>query len=66
MRGAELLAWGDGRRLIARERDPDVAAYRPRPVPVTLGSDETVPLSGFQEETATFPEQTWRPVFARR
>ncbi len=38
VRGAELLAWVDDKRLIAWERDPHEELYRPRLVLVTIGS----------------------------
>ncbi|MEU6543558.1 WD40 repeat domain-containing protein [Streptomyces sp. NPDC046859] len=67
VRGAELLAWADGKRLIAWERVTGLdEPYRPRLVLVTLGSDEVVPLSGVREPDKDIQRQNWEPVFARR
>ncbi|MET9735796.1 WD40 repeat domain-containing protein [Streptomyces sp. NPDC006458] len=67
VRGAQLLAWADDRRLIAWERVTGLdEPYRPRLVLVTIGSDETVPLSGVSEQGRYPFEDTWTPVFARR
>ncbi|WP_405909283.1 MULTISPECIES: WD40 repeat domain-containing protein [unclassified Streptomyces] len=66
VRGATLLAWVDGRRLIAWERTAGSEAYRPRLVLVTIGSDKVVPLSGAREQTADPSRQEWVPVFAER
>ncbi|MER7937688.1 MULTISPECIES: hypothetical protein [unclassified Streptomyces] len=66
VRGAELLAWADDRRLIAWERAGGLdEPYRPRLVLVTIGTDGTVPLSGAQKETYAGID-AWQPVFARR
>ncbi|MGW2524944.1 WD40 repeat domain-containing protein [Streptomyces sp. NPDC001617] len=66
VRGAELLAWADDRRLIAWERVTGLdEPYRGRLVVVTIGSEKVVPLSGVREEE--YDEgQAWQPVFARR
>jgi hypothetical protein len=66
VRGAELLAWADDKRLIAWERTPGQEAYRPRLVLVTIGSDKVVPLSGVREPDKTPDVQGWQPVFAER
>ncbi|MEV6837443.1 WD40 repeat domain-containing protein [Streptomyces sp. NPDC051133] len=66
VRGSHLLAWADDKRLIAWERDPDVARYRPRLVLVTIGSGKVVPLSGFQEPNDGYGARDWQPVFADR
>ncbi|MFF7974746.1 WD40 repeat domain-containing protein [Streptomyces sp. NPDC007905] len=66
VRGAELAAWADNKRLIAWERMPGVKEYRPRLVLVTLGSEHVVPLSGFSEVNKFDSPQTWQPVFAER
>ncbi|MEV6484314.1 WD40 repeat domain-containing protein [Streptomyces sp. NPDC051576] len=65
VRGAELLAWADDRRLIAWERTTSLEEpYRARLVLVTIGSDRIVPLSGVREDE--YDEgQAWQPVFAR-
>ncbi|MBT2410023.1 WD40 repeat domain-containing protein [Streptomyces sp. ISL-12] len=66
VRGATLLAWADDRRLIAWERAPGVAEYRPRLVLVTLGSDEVTQLSGTRVPDDDFDRQEWEPVFVTR
>lgn len=66
VRGAELLAWVDDRRLIAWERAPGSEEYRPRLVLVTLGSEKVVPLSGVREPDEDFHTVEWVPVFAER
>ncbi|MGW2422464.1 WD40 repeat domain-containing protein [Streptomyces sp. NPDC001709] len=66
VRGAQLLAWADGRRLIAWEGDPETEPYRLRLVLVTIGSAEVVPLSGYREEPVGDERQGWEPVFADR
>ncbi|MER7490056.1 WD40 repeat domain-containing protein [Streptomyces sp. NPDC126497] len=66
VRGAELLAWADDRRLIAWERAPGSQEYKPRLVLVTLGSEKVVPLSGVREPGDTFETVEWEPVFAER
>ncbi|MFE0508636.1 hypothetical protein [Streptomyces sp. NPDC058964] len=66
VRGAELFAWADDRRLIAWERATGLdEAYRPRLVLVTIGSDKTVPLSGVRDP-APWDEKNWTPVLAER
>jgi hypothetical protein len=67
VRGAELLAWVDEKRLIAWERVTSLEElYRPRLVLVTIGSDKVVPLSGVREPDKNLDRQGWEPVFARR
>ncbi|MFF7750123.1 WD40 repeat domain-containing protein [Streptomyces sp. NPDC007971] len=66
VRGAELLAWADDKRLIAWERDPHAELYRPRLVLVTIGSTKVVPLSGYQNWDEDHPSGYWQPVFAER
>ncbi|WP_330457088.1 WD40 repeat domain-containing protein [Streptomyces sp. NBC_00820] len=65
VRGAELLAWVDDRRLLAWERMPGSGLYRPRLVLVTIGSGKVVPLSGPAPFSLT-GEEGWVPVFAER
>ncbi|MFE3162324.1 WD40 repeat domain-containing protein [Streptomyces sp. NPDC059224] len=66
VRGGNLLAWADDRRLIAWERASGLdEPYRARLVLVTIGSDRTVPLSGVQKEMYD-DLKAWQPVFARR
>jgi hypothetical protein len=65
IRGAQLLAWADDRRLVAWERVTTLdEPYRARLVLVTLGSDRVVPLSGARDDH--YDQQEWEPVFARR
>jgi hypothetical protein len=64
VRGAQLLAWVDDRRLIAWERDPDMAEYRDRLVLVTVGRKDVVPLSGYRKPNAEYHQEDWHPVFA--
>ncbi|MFD3589023.1 WD40 repeat domain-containing protein [Streptomyces sp. NPDC058683] len=66
VRGGQLLAWADDRRLIAWERVTGLdEPYRGRLVLVTIGSDKIVPLSGVEKEL--YDElKAWQPVFARR
>ncbi|MEV6170070.1 WD40 repeat domain-containing protein [Streptomyces sp. NPDC051954] len=67
VRGAELLAWADERRLIAWERTTGLdEPYLPRLVLVTIGSDKVVPLSGAREQNRDLNRSEWEPVFARR
>ncbi|WP_053762348.1 hypothetical protein [Streptomyces sp. AS58] len=66
VRGAELLAWADDRRLIAWERTPGSEPYRPRLVLVTVGSERVVPLSGVNAQGPSGPGRRWWPVFAPR
>ncbi|MET9382410.1 WD40 repeat domain-containing protein [Streptomyces sp. NPDC002928] len=65
VRGAELLAWADDKRLIAWERAAGSEVYRPMLVLVTIGSDKVVQLSGPREQTED-PGRQWEPVFAER
>ncbi|PBC64612.1 hypothetical protein BKI49_07855 [Streptomyces sp. Tue6028] len=66
VRGGDLLAWADDRRLIAWERVTGLdEPYQARLVVVTIGSDRIVPLSGVQKQM--YDElKAWQPVFARR
>ncbi|WP_458243055.1 WD40 repeat domain-containing protein [Streptomyces sp. MAI_2237] len=66
VRGGDLLAWADDRRLVAWERASGLdEPYRARLVVVTIGSDKVVPLSGVQKQM--FDQlKAWQPVFARR
>ncbi|MEU9337512.1 WD40 repeat domain-containing protein [Streptomyces sp. NPDC048290] len=59
VRGAELLAWVDQRRLIAWEWDKDGR----RLVLVTVGSDEVVRLSGAGQPMGRDFAEGWQPVF---
>ncbi|WP_043680929.1 YncE family protein [Streptomyces xylophagus] len=64
VRGSQLLAWADEKRLIAWERTTSLKeTYLPRLVLVTIGSDKVVPLSGtYKDIYKTY----WEPVFAER
>ncbi|MFC7264490.1 YncE family protein [Streptomyces lutosisoli] len=66
VRGAELLAWVDDKRLIAYERAPGSGEYRPMLVLVTIGSEKIVQLSGPHAHQTDFSRQDWQPVFAER
>ncbi|MER5434547.1 WD40 repeat domain-containing protein [Streptomyces sp. NPDC002588] len=67
VRGADLVAWVDDKRLIAWERVTSLEEeYRPRLVLVTIGSDKAVPLSGVRAENTGNGREMWQPVFARR
>ncbi|MGW4906591.1 WD40 repeat domain-containing protein [Streptomyces sp. NPDC004270] len=66
VRGGDLLAWADDRRLVAWERASGLdEPYRARLVLVTIGSDKIVPLSGVQKQMYDYMK-AWQPVFARR
>lgn len=65
VRGAELIAWVDDRRLIAWERAAGSEPYRPRLALVTIGSDKVQWLSGAREQGPDI-RWNWEPVFARR
>ncbi|MGW5634629.1 WD40 repeat domain-containing protein [Streptomyces sp. NPDC003832] len=65
VRGGELLAWVDDRRLIAWERSANPEVYEPRLVLVTIGSDEVTRLSGVRKHRPD-SRWEWEPVFARR
>ncbi len=65
VRGAELLAWADDKRLISWERVTSLEeTYRGRLVLVTIGGDKVVPLSGVRDESIEDPG--WQPVFVER
>ncbi|WP_405687017.1 hypothetical protein OG204_25650 [Streptomyces sp. NBC_01387] len=65
LRGQELLAWADSKRLIAWDIVPGGGEYDTRLVLVTLGSDKEVVLSGARTPK-DFSGGRWEPVFARR
>ncbi|WP_413756656.1 WD40 repeat domain-containing protein [Streptomyces sp. MMBL 11-3] len=65
VRGQQLLAWADNERLIAWDIEPGTSEFRNRLVLVTIGSDKTVPLSGFRQGNDGAAGR-WTPVFARR
>jgi hypothetical protein len=66
VRGAELLAWADDKRLIAEERTAGEGPYRPRLALVTIGSDEVEWLSGPSAQKDEDLSYEWEPVLARR
>ncbi|MBM7171578.1 WD40 repeat domain-containing protein [Streptomyces sp. G44] len=63
--GQQLLAWADAKRLIAWDIEPGTSEYRQRLVLVTIGSDKTVPLSGYRSAKEDSAGR-WTPVFADR
>jgi hypothetical protein len=65
VRGQELLAWVDNKRLIAWDITPGSNEFHNRLVVVALGSDKEVPLSGFRGGRDGAAGR-WTPVFARR
>jgi hypothetical protein len=67
VRGGDLLAWVDDKRLIAWERATSLEEdYRPQLVLVTIGSDKVVPLTGAQDLNNSFDGQPWVPLLAHR
>ncbi|MFF6814726.1 WD40 repeat domain-containing protein [Streptomyces sp. NPDC012403] len=65
VRGQQLLAWADGDSLVAWDIGADGNEFHQRLVLVTVGSDKTVPLSGFRSPKDD-TKGRWEPVFARR
>ncbi|MFD3379446.1 MULTISPECIES: WD40 repeat domain-containing protein [unclassified Streptomyces] len=63
--GQQLLAWVDNKRLIAFDIAPGTNEFHNRLVLVTIGSDKTVPLSGFRKGNDGAAGR-WEPVFAER
>ncbi|WAU80396.1 WD40 repeat domain-containing protein [Streptomyces sp. Qhu-G9] len=63
--GQQLLAWADNKRLIAWDITPGSNEFHNRLVLVTIGSDKTIPLSGFRKGNDGAPGR-WNPVFAAR
>ncbi|MFE9024171.1 WD40 repeat domain-containing protein [Streptomyces sp. NPDC007808] len=66
VRGAELLAWVDDRRLIVEERAAGEGPYRPRLALVTIGRDGVEWLSGPSRQKDDDLSHEWEPVLARR
>ncbi|MFI9174799.1 WD40 repeat domain-containing protein [Streptomyces lincolnensis] len=67
VRGGELLAWADDKRLIAWERVTGLnEAYHDRLVLVTIGSEKPVPLSGTRRFDDDFETSEWQPLFVER
>ncbi|MFF3948891.1 WD40 repeat domain-containing protein [Streptomyces sp. NPDC001902] len=65
VRGYELLAWIDNKRLIAWDYGLRLKEPRFRLALVTIGSDEVVPLSGFSD-AGDGGTLDWTPVLAER
>jgi hypothetical protein len=65
VRGQELLAWADNKRLIAWDITPGSNEFHNRLVVVALGSGKEVALSGFRGGNDGAAGR-WTPVFARR
>ncbi|MFG2479342.1 WD40 repeat domain-containing protein [Streptomyces fagopyri] len=65
VRGQQLLAWVDNKRLIAWDITPGSNEFHNRLVVVALGSDKEVPLSGFRSGRDG-ADGRWTPVFAER
>ncbi|MEU4097226.1 WD40 repeat domain-containing protein [Streptomyces sp. NPDC026673] len=65
VRGQQLLAWVDNRRLIAWDITPGSNEFRNRLVLVTVGSEKVVPLSGFRKGNDGAAGR-WTPMFAER
>ncbi|MFE1879054.1 YncE family protein [Streptomyces diastatochromogenes] len=63
--GQQLLAWADGKRLIAWGIGGDGNEFHQRLVLVTIGSDKVQPLSGFRSPK-DFSGGRWEPLFATR
>ncbi|OAH16101.1 WD40 repeat domain-containing protein [Streptomyces jeddahensis] len=65
VRGQQLLAWVDDKRLIAWDIPPGSNEFHNRLVLVTIGSDKVVPLSGFRKGNDGAAGR-WTPIFAER
>lgn len=65
VRGQQLLAWVDNKRLIAWDITPGSNEFHNRLVLVTLGSDKVVPLSGFRQGNDGAAGR-WTPIFTAR
>ncbi|MFC8076805.1 hypothetical protein ACFUN8_14880 [Streptomyces sp. NPDC057307] len=65
LKGQELLAWADDKRLIAWDIAAGGNEFENRLVLVTIGSDRVVPLSGARTPKDYAPGR-WEPVLARR
>jgi len=63
--GLAHFAWADNKRLVAWDIAPGSNGLRSRLVLVTIGSDETVPLSG-SSQVQNLPFGHWTPLFAQR
>ncbi|MCL6735236.1 WD40 repeat domain-containing protein, partial [Streptomyces neyagawaensis] len=65
VRGQQLLAWVDNKRLIAWDITPGANEFHNALVLVTIGSDKTLPLSGARKGSDGAAGR-WNPVFATR
>jgi hypothetical protein len=65
IRGQQLLAWVDNKRLIAWDITPGDNEFHNALVLVTIGSDRTLPLSGARKGNDGAAGR-WTPVFATR
>ncbi|MFJ7042709.1 WD40 repeat domain-containing protein [Streptomyces sp. NPDC101112] len=65
VRGQQLLAWVDNKRLIAWDITPGDNEFHNALVLVTIGSDKTLPLSGARKGNDGAAGR-WNPVFATR
>ncbi|WP_055712740.1 hypothetical protein [Streptomyces torulosus] len=65
VRGQQLLAWVDNKRLIAWDITPGANEFHNALVLVTIGSDKTLPLSGARKGNDGAAGR-WNPVFATR
>ncbi|MGW3665749.1 WD40 repeat domain-containing protein [Streptomyces sp. NPDC005141] len=65
VRGQQLLAWADNKRLIAWDIAPGTNEFHQRLVLITIGSDTEVPLTGFRKGNDG-ADGRWNPVFAQR
>ncbi|WP_327356987.1 WD40 repeat domain-containing protein [Streptomyces sp. NBC_01304] len=65
IRGQQLLAWVDNKRLIAWDIAQGDNEFHNGLVLVTIGSDKTVPLSGSRKGNDG-ADGRWQPVFATR
>lgn len=65
VRGQQLLAWVDDKRLIAWDITPGSNEFHNRLVVVAPGSEKEVPLSGFRGGRDG-ADGRWTPIFAER
>ncbi|MGW3116122.1 hypothetical protein ACWDBW_03065 [Streptomyces sp. NPDC001107] len=64
VKGQQLLARGGEEWLIAQDIVPGINEFHQRLVPVTIGSDKEVPLSGFRRGNEGAAGR-WEPLFAQ-
>ncbi|MFI7137730.1 hypothetical protein ACIBQ5_08245 [Streptomyces massasporeus] len=65
VRGQQLLAWADGHSLVAWDIGRDGNEFHQRLVLVTIGDEQTIPLSDFRSPKDN-TKGRWEPVFAER